>query len=368
MPEIKNPQRLFFLGLFTAMLLLTARLFAPFFTTLMWAAFFYLALGPLYHKIIDKIAKAGLKGALFYNIRNLIAALLAFAAMAIAAVPLSFLSVEMFKQLSVLANGLRAYLAGGPAAADLARLETAVKAAGFDFFDISSIDWRKQALSALDSLKISLAGAAYVAVGGVSSFVISFFFMVFSLFFFFVDGKRLLGMLVAAVPIKNDYSIAFINRFKETGIGLLRGFFLTALIQGGLAFIVFSFFKVKGALAFAALTSIASFVPIFGAGLVWGPLALMHAAQHGPTAGLFFLGAAAVSISLPDNFIRPFLLGNRINIHPLLIFFSILGGLRFYGINGLAIGPLTLVLFFTCLELFERETKNALPRDWSGRV
>ena len=49
---------------------------------------------------------------------------------------------------------------------------------------------------------------------------------------------------------------------------------------------------------------------------------------------------------------------DRINVHPLLIFFSILGGIKFFGINGLLLGPMIVILFFTVLDLLTEDSKQ----------
>jgi predicted PurR-regulated permease PerM len=71
--------------------------------------------------------------------------------------------------------------------------------------------------------------------------------------------------------------------------------------------------------------------------------------------GAIFLSVSAVFISTLDNFLRPLFLHNRIQLHPLIIFFAILGGLRTFGFNGLILGPMLVILFLTVLDLFLTE-------------
>jgi predicted PurR-regulated permease PerM len=79
--------------------------------------------------------------------------------------------------------------------------------------------------------------------------------------------------------------------------------------------------------------------------------------------GIIFMILAAICISLLDNFIRPLFLKNRIQVHPLIIFFAILGGLSLFGLNGLLLGPMIVILFFTILDMLvskEEETENPI--------
>jgi predicted PurR-regulated permease PerM len=113
-------------------------------------------------------------------------------------------------------------------------------------------------------------------------------------------------------------------------------------------------FKVKGMLVIAALTAIASFVPMVGTALVWLPVSAGKIFSGDLVGGILFFACSAVLIWTLDNFVRPIFLHDRLKIHPLLIFFSILGGLQVFKFNGLVLGPIILILFFTSIELYEQ--------------
>jgi predicted PurR-regulated permease PerM len=91
---------------------------------------------------------------------------------------------------------------------------------------------------------------------------------------------------------------------------------------------------------------------MLGAGLIWGPLGIFRILGGDLLGGIIFLLVSGVFISLLDNLLRPLFLQDRIHLHPLIIFFSILGGVRVFGINGLVLGPMIVILFLTALDLF----------------
>ena len=45
-------------------------------------------------------------------------------------------------------------------------------------------------------------------------------------------------------------------------------------------------------------------------------------------------------------------MGNRVKIHPLVVFFAIIGGLKLYGILGIIYGPLIITLFLTLADIY----------------
>lgn len=159
------------------------------------------------------------------------------------------------------------------------------------------------------------------------------------------------------------------KKFSETIRGLLSGYFLVALYQGIVAFILMKIFGIKAALLFSVLLMFSSFIPLFGAGLIWLPLGIILLFTDSVIKGVLFLVLSAFFISFLDNFLRPFFLQDRIKVHPLLIFFAILGGLKIFGLNGLILGPTVIILFFAVLDMlvsFDEENfveENHNPRE-----
>jgi predicted PurR-regulated permease PerM len=102
-----------------------------------------------------------------------------------------------------------------------------------------------------------------------------------------------------------------------------------------------------------------SFVPIVGTALVWLPAVVILFAQGAYLKGVILLIWGALIVSLSDNFLRPILIGGRTQVHILLLFFGILGGLRVFGFLGLIAGPLVITI---CLALIDIYTTAPLSR------
>lgn len=101
----------------------------------------------------------------------------------------------------------------------------------------------------------------------------------------------------------------------------------------------------------------ASFVPVFGPSLVWGPVAVALLLDHHPTSAVFtVIWGLGVVMAAADYIIRPRLVGaSRNGGHPLLILLGVLGGLKIFGIMGLIAGPVLMSLFVATLRIYERE-------------
>ncbi|HPM06870.1 MAG TPA: AI-2E family transporter, partial [Treponemataceae bacterium] len=188
-------------------------------------------------------------------------------------------------------------------------------------------------------------------------------------YFFYLDGAYLFSLLIKVIPINPKHMDTLAKKFSETIRGLLSGYFLVALYQGIIAFILMKIFGIKAALLFSVLLMFSSFIPLFGAGLIWFPLGIILLFTDSVIKGILFLVLSAFFISFLDNFLRPFFLQDRIKVHPLLIFFAILGGLKIFGLNGLILGPTVIILFFAVLDMlvsFDEENfveENHNPRE-----
>ncbi len=68
-------------------------------------------------------------------------------------------------------------------------------------------------------------------------------------------------------------------------------------------------------------------------------------------AVLFAVIAFAIS-AIMENVLHPLVIGRGKHIHPLLLLFSVLGGLSFFGPIGLFLGPLVLSLLLTLFEIY----------------
>jgi len=185
--------------------------------------------------------------------------------------------------------------------------------------------------------------------------LISTLIMVFSLFFLFSDGPYLSKLFLNTIPIRREYIGTLTTKFLDITRNLFLGYIMVALTQSIVAFIMFTIFRVNGALVFAVITFILVFVPMIGALSIWLPLGIMMIASGNVASGILFMILSAIFISGIDNVLRPIFLKDRIKLHPLIILFAILGGLTVFGFNGLILGPMLVIFFLTVLDIFLTE-------------
>ena len=102
-------------------------------------------------------------------------------------------------------------------------------------------------------------------------------------------------------------------------------------------------------------------VPLVGSGIVWVPAVILLAAGGEWTRAAILLAWSAGLVALADNFVRPWIIGQRTNSNPLLVFFALLGGAKLFGLAGLFIGPVALSVTAVLLKFWSAGTPERTP-------
>jgi predicted PurR-regulated permease PerM len=98
--------------------------------------------------------------------------------------------------------------------------------------------------------------------------------------------------------------------------------------------------------------SIMSFVPVLGTFSIWGPTAAYLIFQGSMFKGAVLFLFGVFVISMVDNILRPMIIGTRTKMPTALILFSVLGGIKLFGMIGFVMGPLIMAVFISIFEIF----------------
>ena len=177
--------------------------------------------------------------------------------------------------------------------------------------------------------------------------------MIYTLYYFFKDGGRILKRLRHISPLGDDYEVLLFDRFTSTARATLKGSFIIGGIQGILGGILFTITGIQGALIWGVIMAIFSMIPSVGSFLVWLPDGLIMLLTGHLWQGLTILLVGGLVISLVDNVLRPPMVGKDIQMHPLLILFSTLGGISVFGISCVIIGPVISSLFMAVISIYD---------------
>lgn len=229
------------------------------------------------------------------------------------------------------------------------QLQDHLKGFGFSF-EPAQITSMFSYLAKMAGLFIYNQASSWAA--NILQFIFLFFMMILIVFFLLIDQDRLINFVIAVSPLPDDEDRLLLDKFEEIANAILKGNGICGLIQGILGGVVFSIMGLSSPLLWGGIMAILAFLPIFGIGLVMIPTALILMLNGSIGQGLFlFFFYLTLSFSV-EYLVKPKMVGNEVQMHTLLVFLSILGGLSVYGVLGIIYGPLIVTAFLTLTEIY----------------
>lgn len=207
-----------------------------------------------------------------------------------------------------------------------------------------------------------LVDNAFAVVGGVVGFLVSFVFLLFVLFFLFRDGQVLGSRVIDFIPLPRAQALALVKRLDEVLGGCVYGVLAVAAVQGTLGGITFWLLGLKSPVTWGLVMTLLCTLPIVGAWLVWLPAAIYLAIHGDYTKAIILALVGQFVISSIDGVLRPILVGQKAKLHELVIFFSVLGGLKYFGLLGILLGPIVMSMAYGLISiLWQAQNAPAAP-------
>jgi predicted PurR-regulated permease PerM len=200
--------------------------------------------------------------------------------------------------------------------------------------------------------------SAYIAsfVAGSIRALTELFITLFALFFFFRDRRVILGALRSLVPLSNAETDEVYARVGDTIYATVYGTLVVAIVQGALGGLMFWWLGLPSPLLWGTIMALLAIVPVLGAFVVWVPAAIFLA-LHGNWGKAIILTAwGGIFIALIDNLLYPVLVGKRLRLHTLPVFFAIVGGIFLFGGSGLILGPVVLAITMALIDIWRLRT------------
>lgn len=339
--QSKALQPYFLVALVLGTLVLAFYILKPFFAPLVLGAVFAVVLQPLYLRLLRMCGGREALASLATVIVSIILIL----------IPTFTLGFQLLREAQQLYASYAAGTAQETAAIAVDSLANAVSGvypgahdaltnftADIDTYVQAALTWLTQHL-----------GVAFSSAAGLS---LDFFLFFVALYYLLRDGKKLVHTIVELSPLADRDDMTIVHRLETSVNSVVRGRFLISLIQGLLTGIGFLIFGVPNAVLWGLVASIASIIPPVGTALVLAPgvVYLVIAGAVPQAIGLAIWGS--VGVGLVDNLLGPKLMSSGLQLHPLLVLLSVLGGIAFFGPVGIFLGPLTMSLLLVVLSIY----------------
>lgn len=205
-----------------------------------------------------------------------------------------------------------------------------------------------------------LLGFVQTLYQSVAHFVFWMFVMFFTLFYFLIDGKQVVGYVMRLSPLRNEHEKLLIGKFVSMSRATIKGTLMVSVVQGFLGGLTFAIVGIQSPVIWGLVMTVLSVIPLFGAGIIWLPAGIILLMLGQVWQGVLVLSVGMGIISTIDNILRPKLVGKDTQMHPLLVFFSTLGGISLFGFPGFVIGPIIVSLALALLEIYSIEFRGQL--------
>ncbi|HEY0783935.1 MAG TPA: AI-2E family transporter [Thermoanaerobaculia bacterium] len=225
---------------------------------------------------------------------------------------------------------------------------------------LDRVDWSSSLQEGAKGLGAFLVAVLNQASRSTFAVVVLLFLTLFTMFYFFRDGERLVARLRYLIPLEARYQELLIARFAAVSRATVRGTILICLLQGSLAAVTLLIFGVSSWILWGVVTAVLSILPIGGGWLVLYPAALVQLLSGHPGDALGIFLVTTVVVVNVDNIVRPQLMGKGAGMHDLMAFFATLGGIGLFGAMGFIIGPVVAAFFLALLDIYAREMKGQL--------
>ncbi|HWR51759.1 MAG TPA: AI-2E family transporter [Bryobacteraceae bacterium] len=314
-------------------------LIVPFLSALAWALAFAVISMPL-HLWLEKRMKPA------------IAAVLTCSVIVIAlAGPVALVSRQMVKEAAEGAQALKEETEDGQWREKLR--SNAWTRPVLDFLE-QNVDFSAQ----LERAAGGLANGAKTVLAGSFSAIMQVVIAIFILFFILRDHRQALASIRSMMPMEREESSHVIVRVGDTVYATVYGRIAIAFVQALLGGGMFAILGVPAPVLWGAVMFVASMIPVLGAFSVWGPAALYLAltGSWGKALILTVFGTAVISVI--DNVLYPILVGQKMRLHTVPMFFSLVGGIALLGASGIILGPVIVAVTTALIDVWVGRTVN----------
>jgi predicted PurR-regulated permease PerM len=327
------------------------QILSPFLSSIVWAILLAMVLYPVYKKLRSLLRKKEILSALIMTLLVLVVIVLPFTLLMVS---LASDVVNFYHQVEemIKTGQLQAYF---ERVKELPILKSILARLGQHI----DLDPLPLLLKNLNQISTFIFNQTTILIKGLSTFVAGFFFTLLSLYYLFKDGSTLFEGLKETAPLPSKEKELLIQRFRDMIYATIYGGILIAVIQGILGGLSFWVLGLPSPIFWGTAMALLSFIPIGGTALIWAPTAVILLIGGALLKGILLLGIGAFVISMVDNLLKPFFISTRTKIHPLLLFFAVLGGIQAFGLIGVIAGPLIATFFLTLVEIYIQGVKPA---------
>ena len=191
-------------------------------------------------------------------------------------------------------------------------------------------------------------------------FLFKSFLSILIIYTLLLEGKNLKKYIIEISPMEDEDEKLILNRLYTVNYVTIIYNGIGGLLQGILAGFSFWIVGIESVLSLTFFMMIFAFIPLLGISIIYFPVCIYLLIIGKMYQSLFvFIYCTAVSF-IVENWFKPRFMGKKIQVNSLLLLFSMIFGLNFFGLLGLFYGPLIISIFVTVVDLYHQKYKKLL--------
>lgn len=207
------------------------------------------------------------------------------------------------------------------------------------WIDLSHYDIRAIINSNAQKVSLWMVSVGADVLSNLARFAVDALITLVILFFLFREGKDWALRAGKLIPLSGLQVAHLYRNISDTIIANVYGMLTVGAAQGILAGIAMRIVDMPSSLLLGLAAGFCSIIPVVGSALVWAPVGIYLLVSGATWKGVFLLLWGMVVISSADNVLRPWVVAGRVELHPMVLLFFILGGVEAFGFLGLFLGP-----------------------------
>jgi predicted PurR-regulated permease PerM len=220
------------------------------------------------------------------------------------------------------------------------------------------INWKEMLVQGAQNSSKALVERVTGIAQNVLLFTVNFLIALITLFFLLRDGKEFFNRLQRLLPMDREHQQRLFKNIVDAVLAVVHGSLVVGMVQGLLAGFAYYFLGVPFAVLWGVVTAFVALLPVGGSTLVSIPATIYLFLQGETLRAIVLLVWSLGIVGTVDNVLKPLIIGNRLGLPVLFLFFGILGGLALFGALGIVLGPVIFALLRALLDLYSEEYRQ----------
>ncbi|HHV42101.1 MAG TPA: AI-2E family transporter [Clostridiaceae bacterium] len=222
----------------------------------------------------------------------------------------------------------------------------------------SIISFVQRIISALPQVLANILQYISKMLSAMPYFILVLVITVMAGFYFITQSDRLYRLMLRFIPdrffVRKLFTVT--DRLTKTLFRIVGGYIVLLIITFLESLLGFIIIGLPNPFTWAIVAAVVDLLPILGITTTLIPISIYFFIQSFPLQGIGILIQMVLMIVI-RRLIEPAILGNAMQLHPIVTLLSMIIGIMVYGLGGLLLGPLAFVILRELFIEFEMECK-----------